>query len=122
MLCEKPSRSPLLNVLQQLAKQQGVIFLEASMLLHLPQRHIIQQALQNIGRITSAHFAFTQLSPHYQEYLQGALPNIFNPQMAAGSFMDIGVYCVYPAVTWFGIFGLFIMIRIGAGDIHGGDI
>lgn len=87
----------------QLAKQQGVIFLEAIMLLHLPQRHIIQQALQNIGRITSAHFAFTQLSPHYQEYQQGALPNIFNPQMAAGSFMDIGVYYVYPAVTWFGM-------------------
>lgn len=105
VLCEKPvTVTPSqCAALQQLAMQQGVIFLEAIMLMHLPQRHIVQKAIQGLGRITSAHFAFTQLSPHYDEYLRGGLPNIFNPHMATGSFMDIGVYCVYPAVAWFGM-------------------
>ena len=35
-------------------------------------------------------------------YLQGELPNIFNPALETGALMDLGVYCVYPALALFG--------------------
>lgn len=30
------------------------------------------------------------------------MPNIFNPALAAGCLMDLGVYCVYPALDFWG--------------------
>ncbi len=104
VLCEKPitATSAGCAALQELAAAKGVILLEAIMMLHLPQRRAVEQALGQIGRITSARIDFSQLSSKYPAYLRGELPNIFNPQMATGSLMDLGVYCVYPALCWFG--------------------
>lgn len=34
--------------------------------------------------------------------MQGELPNIFNPALETGALMDLGVYCVYPALALFG--------------------
>ena len=104
VLCEKPLTATAAGCaqLQELAAKQGVVLLEAIMMLHLPQRRVIEEALGKIGRITSARIDFSQLSSKYPAYLRGELPNIFNPKMATGSLMDLGVYCVYPALTWFG--------------------
>ena len=104
VLCEKPiTVSPEeCEELQQLAAAKGLIYMEAIMMLHLPQRQAVLDALPQLGRITSAHFDFSQLSSKYPALLRGELPNIFNPQMATGSLMDLGVYCVYPALDWFG--------------------
>ena len=104
VLCEKPITATAAGcaALQELAAAKGVILLEAIMMLHLPQRRAVEQALGQIGRITSARIDFSHLSSKYPAYLRGELPNIFNPQMATGSLMDLGVYCVYPALCWFG--------------------
>lgn len=104
VLCEKPiTVSPEeCEELQQLAAAKGLIYMEAIMMLHLPQRQAVLDALPQLGRITSAHFDFSQLSSKYPALLRGELPNIFNPKMATGSLMDLGVYCVYPALDWFG--------------------
>lgn len=104
VLCEKPiTVSPEeCEELQQLAAAKGLIYMEAIMMLHLPQRQAVLDALPQLGRITSAHFDFSQLSSKYPALLRGELPNIFNPKMATGSLMDLGVYCVYPAFDWFG--------------------
>lgn len=105
VLCEKPiTVTPEgCAALQKLAAEKGVVYLEAIMMLHLPQRRLIEETLPKLGRITSARFDFSQLSSKYPAYLRGELPNIFNPQMATGSLMDLGIYCVYPVVTWFGM-------------------
>ena len=104
VLCEKPiTVSPEeCEELQQLAAAKGLIYMEAIMMLHLPQRQAVLDALPQLGRITSAHFDFSQLSSKYPALLRGELPNIFNPKMATGSLMDLGVYCVFPALDWFG--------------------
>lgn len=104
VLCEKPiTVSPEeCEELQQLAAAKGLIYMEAIMMLHLPQRQAVLDAWPQLGRITSAHFDFSQLSSKYPALLRGELPNIFNPKMATGSLMDLGVYCVYPALDWFG--------------------
>ena len=105
VICEKPiTVTPdQFEECKRLADEKGLIYLEAIMYMHTPAREVLRDNIKNIGRITSAHFDFSQLSSKYPAYLRGENPNIFNPVMATGSLMDLGIYCVYPAVDLFGI-------------------
>ena len=105
VICEKPiTVEPAeLEELQALAKEKGLIYIEAIMYMFNPARNLLKDAVQKIGRITSVHFDFSQLSSKYPAYLEGKLPNIFNPALATGCLMDLGIYCVYPALDLFGM-------------------
>lgn len=105
VICEKPItvEPEELKELQTLAKENGLIYIEAIMYMFNPARNLLKDAIQKIGRITSVHFDFSQLSSKYPAYLEGKLPNIFNPALATGCLMDLGIYCVYPALDLFGI-------------------
>ena len=72
------------------------------MFLHLPQRKLLEDALKKIGDISMAKIDFCQRSSKLDTFLNGELPNIFNPQLETGALMDLGVYCVYPALHFFG--------------------
>ncbi len=104
VICEKPlcAQAEKVEQLQKIAKKEGLVFLEAIMFLHLPQRKILEEALGRIGKITVAKLDFCQRSSKLDAYLAGELPNIFNPKMETGALMDLGVYCVYPALSLFG--------------------
>ena len=105
VICEKPItvEPEELEELQTLAKQNGLIYIEAIMYMFNPARELLKDAIAKIGRITSVHFDFSQLSSKYPAYLAGNLPNIFNPALATGCLMDLGIYCVYPALDLFGL-------------------
>ncbi len=119
VLCEKPiTVTPdEFAELRELADKKGLIYTEAIMYLHLPERDILKNAVKNIGRITSAHFDFSQLSSKYAAFAAGGLPNIFNPKFATGCLMDLGIYCIYPALD---IFGKPERITASAGFISSG--
>lgn len=104
VICEKPlcAQADKVRELQNIAEQHGVIFLEAIMFLHLPQRKILEKALTEIGDISMVKLDFCQRSSKLDSYLSGELPNIFNPQLETGALMDLGVYCIYPALALFG--------------------
>lgn len=104
VLCEKPLAVTAGQVreLTALAREKGVLYLEAIMLLYQPALERLRAALTQIGNITAARFDFSQLSSKYPAYQRGETPNIFNPALAAGCLMDLGVYCVYPALELFG--------------------
>lgn len=104
VICEKPACVTPKEVadLQELAKEKGVVYLEAIKMMHLPQRKLLHDAVKKIGKVSSARLDYSQQSSKYKSFLQGELPNIFNPKMATGCLMDIGVYCVYPAIDLFG--------------------
>lgn len=104
VLCEKPAAvtPEELARLHGLAKENGVIFMEAIMALHLPRFALLRQAMRQIGNITAAEFNFSQLSSKYPAFLRGEKPNIFNPALCTGALMDIGVYSVYLAAALFG--------------------
>lgn len=104
VICEKPVASHAAEVkeLQNLAEAKGIIYMEAIMYMHLPMRRLLDDAIKKIGKITMAKFDFCQRSSKYDRYLNGELPNIFNPKMETGALMDLGIYCVYPAVYLFG--------------------
>ncbi len=104
VLCEKPVTvgPEELDELQALAAARDLIYLEAIMLLHLPQRHILRTAVSKLGRIRSAHIDFSQFSTKYAALLSGQVPNIFNPACCTGTLMDLGVYTVYLAAWLWG--------------------
>lgn len=105
VICEKPItvEPEELEELQSLAKEKGLIYCEAIMYMFNPARDLLKDAMSKIGKITSAHFDFSQLSSKYPAYKRGELPNIFNPALATGCLMDLGIYCVYPALDLFGM-------------------
>lgn len=105
VICEKPItvEPEELEELQTLAKENGLIYIEAIMYMFNPARELLKDAISKIGKITSVHFDFSQLSSKYPAYVRGELPNIFNPALATGCLMDLGIYCVYPALDLFGI-------------------
>lgn len=105
VICEKPiTVTPQqLEELQKLADDRGLIYMEAIMYMHLPNRAVLRESIKKIGRIRTAHFDFSQLSSKYGRLVAGELPNIFNPALATGCLMDLGIYCVYPCIDIFGV-------------------
>lgn len=105
VLCEKPiTISPdEFTELFELAKSRNLIYTEAIMMLHLPAKILLKNAIKKIGKISSAHFDFSQLSSKYPALKRGENPNIFNPEMKTGCLRDLGIYCFYPAVEYFGL-------------------
>ncbi len=104
VLCEKPiTVTPdEFTELLTLAKAKNLVYMEAIMYLHLPARKVLFEALKKAGKITTAHFDFSQLSSKYAALKRGEIPNIFNPEFATGCLMDLGIYCIYPALEIFG--------------------
>lgn len=104
VICEKPlcAQGEKVAQLQKMAQEHGVVFLEAIMYLHLPQRKLLEDTLKKLGKLSLVKLDFCQRSSKLDSYLQGELPNIFNPAMETGALMDLGIYCVYPALALFG--------------------
>lgn len=125
VLCEKPiTVTPdELVYLQGLAKKNSVIYAEAIMHMYNPARKLLALAMERIGHINSVHFDFSQLSSKYPAYKNGELPNIFNPDFATGCLEDLGIYCVYPAIDYFGMpkrIGAFSQFMESGADGCGG--
>ena len=105
VLCEKPiTITPdEFSELFSLAQSKKLIYTEAIMMMFSPNKNLLKNALGKIGNITTAHFDFSQLSSKYAALKRGENPNIFNPEMKTGCLRDLGIYCYYPAVEFFGI-------------------
>ena len=105
VLCEKPiTITPdEFEELFSLAQSKNLIYTEAIMMMHSHLKDKVKNAIGKIGKITTAHFDFSQLSSKYKALKNGENPNIFNPEMKTGCLRDLGIYCYYPAVEFFGI-------------------
>lgn len=105
VLCEKPiTITPdEFEELFALAQSKKLIYTEAIMMMHSPLKNLVKKATEKIGKITTAHFDFSQLSSKYKALKNGENPNIFNPEMKTGCLRDLGIYCYYPAVEFFGL-------------------
>ena len=105
VICEKPvaSHASEVKMLIEEAEKYGVIFMEAIMFMHIPQKTWFEDAIKKIGDIKMAKVDFCQRSSKLDALLSGELPNIFNPEMETGGLMDLGVYCIYPVIYLFGM-------------------
>ena len=105
VLCEKPIVTKLsqYHQLKALADSNGIIYMEAIVSRHNKGREKLLSAIAEIGDIRMARIDFNQRSSRLDNFLKGEKVNIFDMSLHAGTFMDLGVYCVYAAVDLFGI-------------------
>ncbi|NOH29194.1 Gfo/Idh/MocA family protein [Vibrio mediterranei] len=104
VICEKPLASNIKEVEQmfEVAKENGVVLMEAFKTAYLPNFIELKKATKELGRLHKVHLTYCQYSSRYQRYLDGENPNTFNPEFSNGSIMDIGFYSVAAAVELFG--------------------
>ena len=85
------------------ARAAGVVAMEAVRSLHVPSFAQIEKIVaEDLGPVRKATMRFSKVTSRMGRLLAGERLNIFDPQLAGGALMDIGVYCVEPAVALFG--------------------
>ncbi|MBP2645819.1 MAG: oxidoreductase [Firmicutes bacterium] len=104
VLCEKPlaSNTKEVKAMFEAARDNQVLLMEALKTTFLPNFLAIQRNLPKIGRVRRYFANYCQYSSRYDLYKEGKQPNTFNPAFSGGALMDLGVYCLYPAVALFG--------------------
>lgn len=96
-----------------LAKEMGVLIFEAAKHIHNRNYKRLKQLVKN--KLAEAeqpflggNFHLGDYNTDYLKYLKAIekdelVPNVFNPEMATGNLMDLGVYPIYVAVDLFGL-------------------
>ncbi len=105
IICEKPiavSQAEYIKT-KALADSMGIIYMEAIIPRFVKNHDIIVNAVKEIGNIAMARIDYCQLTSRYERFKKGEQVNIFDMSLAAGTLMDLGVYCVYAAVDLLGM-------------------
>jgi predicted dehydrogenase len=104
VLCEKPLCVHLWEYeeLLSIAKERGLVYLEAMMNAHLPRLAKTQEVLRDAGTIVSARLDFSQRSSKIDRVRQGEVFSTFSKASCGGALMDLGVYSIYMALQLFG--------------------
>ncbi|MDF2715007.1 MAG: oxidoreductase [Paenibacillus sp.] len=104
VLCEKPIASNAAELKEMIAaaRSYNVVLMEAMKSTFLPNFQAIRDSVSSIGKIRRYFASYCQYSSRYDAYKQGNVLNAFNPAFSNGALMDLGIYCIYPAVVLFG--------------------
>ena len=104
VLCEKPIArdTAQLQEMLQVAKENGVLLVEAMRPAYLPTRQLILDTLPRLGTVRRVQLSYCQYSSRYDKFKQGVVENAFDPTLYNGALMDIGVYCVHWMTMLFG--------------------
>lgn len=85
------------------ARERGVVAMEAMRNLHVPTFAAIERVTASeLGAVRLATLRFSKVTSRMARLRAGERLNIFDPVLAGGALMDIGVYCVEPAIALFG--------------------
>ena len=105
VICEKPivTSAKESQRLKDLADSLGLVYMEAIIPIYGKSRKRIKDAIKVVGDIALARIDYCQLSSRYEKLVKGEHVNIFDMSLAAGTLMDLGVYCVYATVDLFGM-------------------
>jgi len=104
VLCEKPlvMKRNECETLFSLAKEKGVILLEAMRPAHDPAFTLVKNSLADLGKIRRVSFEYCQYSSRYDRYKNGEVLNAFDPRISGGALFDIGIYPLFWCVALFG--------------------
>ncbi|RIX49382.1 gfo/Idh/MocA family oxidoreductase [Paenibacillus nanensis] len=104
VLCEKPAASNAREMREMIetAKRTDTLLMQAVKSTLMPGFKAIQDNLEKAGTVRRYFASFCQYSSRYDAYKAGQVLNAFKPELSNGSLMDIGIYCIYPAVALFG--------------------
>ncbi len=104
VLCEKPlaSNAREVRMMTEAAARNGVLLMEALKSTMLPNFLAIRDKLPSIGKVRRYFASYCQYSSRYDAFRAGTVLNAFNPEFSNGALMDLGIYCLYPAIILFG--------------------
>lgn len=104
VICEKPfcTKASQARELAELAKEKGLMLVEAVPTTYLPNFAPLKDALSRIGQVRLVLGNYTQYSSRYDRFLAGEVTNVFNPDFAGGTLMDINYYNIYLTLALFG--------------------
>lgn len=88
--------------LTKLAKEHQVYLFEAARNYQEAAFKVVKDFLSD-QEILGANFTFAKYSSKLPALLAGEIPNIFSDVYAGGALMDLGVYCLYLAIGFFGV-------------------
>lgn len=118
VICEKPItlREDELCELIDLAKKQHCFLFEAISTLHMPNYHVLKEAITKIGTMHLVVCDLSQYSMRYASWKQGESMNVFDPSMGGGALYDLGVYCLHFVIGLWGMptaYSYAPLIRLG---------
>ncbi len=89
--------------LRELAREHGVVLLEAMRPDFDAVHHALAAALSEVGRLRRASLEFCQYSSRYDAFLSGEVLRAFDPTIGNCALADIGIYPMHVAVSLFGM-------------------
>jgi len=104
VLLEKPFCPEQVQA-RQLAKiawQRGLVLMDMTPTAFLPNLQVLKEQLPKIGKVRQVIGNYTQYSSRYDRFRSGETDNVFTPDFAGGSLMDINYYNVYLNTALFG--------------------
>ena len=124
VICEKPFTPTAAEAeeLIRMAKDRHLFLFEAVTTLYHPHYSWIHSHMADVGDLKMISCTFCQYSSRYDQLKAGEVTNIFDPEFAGGSLMDINVYNIHFIV---GLLGRPDQVEYLAGhhgngvDIHG---
>ena len=104
VIVEKPavSSEEEWQELVELADKNNVYLFEAARHIHEEGFKKVKELIKAMPDIVAANFSFMKYSSRFDDVRAGQEPNIFSPRFAGGALMDLGIYLVYAAISWFG--------------------
>lgn len=104
VICEKPftSTSKEFALLSRYAKDHHLFLFEAIVTAHMPNYKTLKENLHKLGQIRVVQCNFSQYSSRYDKFLQGEVPNVFNPDFSGGALADINIYNLHFVMGLFG--------------------
>lgn len=84
------------------AAAAGVVVLEAIRTEYDPGLDAVRDALPLLGPIRRVSLRYEKRSARYDLVLAGQAVNMFDPAMAGGALLDLGVYCAHALISLFG--------------------
>lgn len=104
LICEKPFTNNVaeLRELQSLAKARKLFLFEAITVIHSPNFQYLRELIATLGTIKYLQLNFSQYSSRYDQYLNGEITPVFNPQLAGGALRDLNIYNLHYIVGLLG--------------------
>ena len=104
VICEKPFTSNYSEALKlsAIARDKGLVLVEAVTTHYLPNMLKIKEILPELGDIKIIYTNYSQYSSRYDSFRRGVILPAFDPEMSGGALMDLNIYNVNFLVGLFG--------------------